>query len=224
MSVEAFVFDLDDTLYLERDYVRSGFAAVGAWARDEGLPDVSGACWELFNKGFRGNVFNLALAHHGVAQSPGLMDALVRVYRTHRPVIEMLPDAKRSLSCLSALGYPIAVLTGGPVTSQEQKVEALGLRGWCEPIVYSGAWGPDFDKPHARAFRVVEELTGLSSSRLCYVADNPARDFAGARQRGWEVVRVRRPPGLHFEVDSDVPECGELDADVLVELAKHRRR
>ena len=28
------VLDIDDTLYLERDYVRSGFAAVGTWARD----------------------------------------------------------------------------------------------------------------------------------------------------------------------------------------------
>ena len=26
------VFDVDDTLYLERDYVRSGFRAVGVWA------------------------------------------------------------------------------------------------------------------------------------------------------------------------------------------------
>src|SRR5207302_9076607 len=26
------VFDIDDTLYLERDYVRSGFRAVGTWA------------------------------------------------------------------------------------------------------------------------------------------------------------------------------------------------
>ena len=28
-------FDLDDTLYLERDFVRSGFAAVGAWLATE---------------------------------------------------------------------------------------------------------------------------------------------------------------------------------------------
>ena len=28
------VFDLDDTLYLERDFVRSGFAAVDRWVSD----------------------------------------------------------------------------------------------------------------------------------------------------------------------------------------------
>lgn len=220
MSVEAFVFDVDDTLYLERDYVRSGFSAVGTWARNEGLPDVSGTCWAMFNQGLRGNVFDLALAHHGVGQSPGLVDTMVQVYRTHRPEIELLVDAKRSLSDLSGLGYPIAVLTGGPVRSQERKVEALGLGDLCDPIVYSGCWGPAFDKPSTRAFRIVEELTGLTSSQLCYVADNPARDFPGTLKRNWKVVRIRRSSGLHFEVDSDVPERGELDAHELVALAE----
>lgn len=32
------IFDLDDTLFLERDFVRSGFAAVGRWmARTIGI-------------------------------------------------------------------------------------------------------------------------------------------------------------------------------------------
>ena len=31
MTVRCVAFDLDDTLYLERDYVRSGFWAVGRW-------------------------------------------------------------------------------------------------------------------------------------------------------------------------------------------------
>ena len=36
------VFDIDDTLYLERDYVLSGFAAVGPWARDWlAIPDFA---------------------------------------------------------------------------------------------------------------------------------------------------------------------------------------
>ena len=33
LGVEAIVLDIDDTLYLERDYVRSGFDAVGRWAQ-----------------------------------------------------------------------------------------------------------------------------------------------------------------------------------------------
>ena len=34
MSAPVVIFDLDDTLYAERDYALSGFRAAGRWARD----------------------------------------------------------------------------------------------------------------------------------------------------------------------------------------------
>jgi putative hydrolase of the HAD superfamily len=38
------VFDLDDTLYLERDFARSGFEAAGAWLyRQAGVPGLAEA-------------------------------------------------------------------------------------------------------------------------------------------------------------------------------------
>ena len=46
------VFDVDDTLYLERDYVRSGFHAVATWAEE--TLDVTGVfdtAWGLFLAG-----------------------------------------------------------------------------------------------------------------------------------------------------------------------------
>lgn len=218
MSVEGFVFDVDDTLYLERDYVRSGFAAVGGWAEEEGLPNIARTCWVLFTEGARGNVFDRALAAHGVPPSSGIVDALVNVYRTHRPMIELLPDARRALEGLVKADFKVAVITGGPVQSQERKVNALGLGTWCEPIVFSGMWGPEFDKPHARSFETAEKLSGMSPSQLCYVADNPSKDFSGAIARGWTVLRVRRPGGLHAHADSEVPECSELDLDRLLNM------
>lgn len=222
MSVEGFIFDVDDTLYLERDYVRSGFDAVGAWAEREGMPNIADTCWLLFRHGSRGRVFDQALAAHTVHPDPAVIDAMVEVYRSHRPVIELLPDARHVLASLDRLGFRLGVVTGGPVRSQEAKVESLGLRAWCEPIVYSGAWGPALDKPHQRSFEAVEHLTGLAASRLCYVADNPAKDFVGPQRRGWAVIRVRRPDGLHAHRHSEVPECPGLEADRLIRMA-HRQ-
>jgi hypothetical protein len=41
-GLAAVVFDIDDTLYLERDYVRSGFGVVSrAIAPDAGAPPLS---------------------------------------------------------------------------------------------------------------------------------------------------------------------------------------
>ena len=49
------VFDLDDTLYLERDYVRSGFSFIAdLMAKDQrGRKKSSPALWGLFLQGER---------------------------------------------------------------------------------------------------------------------------------------------------------------------------
>ena len=89
------VFDLDDTLFLERDYVRSGFAAVGGWARRRlGVSGFGERCWAAFEAGARGRTFDEALAACGVEPAAALIDEMIGVYRRHRPSIELLADAR----------------------------------------------------------------------------------------------------------------------------------
>ena len=74
----AIAFDLDDTLLLERDFVRSGFAAVDR-ALDEWFDidyDWLGNLWDGFESGVRGDAFNRVLADAGVGVSG---DALLGV-------------------------------------------------------------------------------------------------------------------------------------------------
>ena len=60
------MLDVDDTLYLERDYVRSGFEAVAEWCRDEwGVADVGERAWALFLGGRRRTTLTDALAASG---------------------------------------------------------------------------------------------------------------------------------------------------------------
>src|SRR3546814_20288325 len=84
------VLDLDDTLYLERDYVLSGFRAVGNWleAHHE-IRTFAGSATELFEAGRRGDIFDAALARLGVSPSPEMIQRLVAVYREHRPAIRL---------------------------------------------------------------------------------------------------------------------------------------
>ena len=82
---EAVVFDLDDTLFPEREFVRSGFAAVGAWMqRDRGVVGFGAAAWRRFEAGERKRAFDEALAELEVASEPGLVEKLVSIYREHR--------------------------------------------------------------------------------------------------------------------------------------------
>lgn len=200
MTTLCVVFDLDDTLYLERDYVRSGFQAVGEWAqRWLEIPDFATRAWSRFQQGKRGNIFDAVLADLGWEPNPALVASLVWVYRTHRPAIKLLPDAADCLAALNGKALP-SIITDGPLVSQTRKIEALDLDKVADPIVITEKWGVEFAKPHPRAFLALQDHWKGENCEFVYVADNPIKDFAIPRSFGWLTVRVRRPGGLYQTV------------------------
>ncbi len=151
------VFDIDDTLYLERDYVRSGFRAVGSWVqrwlRVDGFESV---CWREFEAG-AGRRYSIRLSRTRLEPARELISGLVELYRTHDPCIRLAGDASQAIRELAAR-YPIAVISDGPVNSQSRKADALGLRGIAAPVILTEAYGQQFRKPHTRAFREVARV------------------------------------------------------------------
>ncbi|MCA9674638.1 MAG: HAD family hydrolase [Myxococcales bacterium] len=210
MTTRCVVFDVDDTLYLERDYAHSGFAAVGREVeRRWGVAGFGAQAWNLFQDGARGDIFDRVLQALGLTASPDDVRTLVVCYREHSPAIGLLPDARQALDRLNRT-YVLAGLTDGPVASQRAKVAALGLSRWLDPIVVTGELGPGAGKPSPAGFRRIEAASGVDGAACVYVADNPAKDFAGPRALGWKTVRVRRPGGLHV----DAPSGDDVDAEI----------
>jgi len=210
MLTRCVILDLDDTLFLERDYVISGFTAVGAHvAARFGRTDFAQTAIALFEGGVRGTTFNQTLAQLGISPTDDLISELLDVYRRHVPAIALLPDAQRLISRLS--GRYIGVVTDGPPESQRAKADAVGAPDWAQLVVYTAELGVGFGKPHERGFAIHEEQTGLAGDQFTYIADNPTKDFAGPKARGWTTIRVRRPESLHAALASG--------HDVDVELA-----
>jgi putative hydrolase of the HAD superfamily len=190
-------FDLDDTLYMERDYVSSGFSAVDEWCSQHlGLEGIQEQAQALFDQGRRDDIFDAALDCLGVGRDTGTVAAMVRIYREHAPHIKLLPDAVECLARLQDRVY-LGLLTDGNSVSQWAKIDALGLRRRFDTTVVTGDWGIDFYKPHVKGYRCLESQLVQCSSRFVYVADNPTKDFFAPHTLGWNTIRVRRPGGLH---------------------------
>lgn len=196
------VFDLDDTLFLERDYARSGFGAAGRFMAEElGVTDFSARAWETFEAGVRGRIFDATLRAVGIEPTTELVGRLVDIYRSHTPDIRLLADAGECIRALRGRGTALAVITDGPPASQRAKAKALGVATWAEKTVFTAELGEGVGKPHPRAFELVEAAC-RGDRRGTYVADNPAKDFVAPRALGWATVRVRRLGSLHEKVDS----------------------
>jgi putative hydrolase of the HAD superfamily len=215
------VFDMDDTLYLELDFVRSGFRAVDDWLAAELRVDGFFAiAWHLLEGGQRARVFDDALAALGVAAGPGLIPSLVEVYRGHRPTIQLAPDAARALERHAGRDR-LALLTDGYLATQERKIEALGLRSCCDPVIITDQWGRDYWKPHPRGFMAIQSRFEREPADFVYVGDNPGKDFLGPKALGWKTIRIRRAGGLHaaqvvppgHDADLTITTLDELDRD-----------
>ena len=67
----------------------------------------------------------------------------------------------------------LAVVTDGPVISQRNKIEALGLEKWISKFVVTSERGAEWHKPAPLAFRHLQEQFRKNHDQCVYVADNP---------------------------------------------------
>jgi len=208
------VFDLDDTLYLERDYVKSGFRAVAETAvkgTRVSADEVFAFLWNEFTAGVRGSSFDALLERYPEIQVD--VPTLVKRYREHVPNISYLPGIEPLLVELQSLNVPLAVISDGPLVSQAAKAEALGVSRYAEPVVLTDVWGQSFWKPHVRAFEHVGEALGLPPDRLVYIGDNPLKDFHVPTKLGWQSVRLRLPGQVREKLPHDaMPPTYEVES------------
>ncbi len=202
-GVDVVVFDLDDTLYLERDYVRSGFQAVGAWLLERGAPGFFDVAWRLFERGIRGTIFDRALGQVGLPATPERVAELVQVYRDHTPTLTLADDVDRVFHELRQGGRRLALLTDGYLEVQRRKVAALALEPRLDTAVFSDAFGRENWKPSPVPYEAVMQSLGCAPDRCVYVGDNPRKDFTSPRRLGWGAVRLVRDGGEHANAPDD---------------------
>lgn len=226
-TVRGVVFDMDDTLYSEMQFVEGGLAAVAKAAGElfgvapEELLSLmrTALTRDLAEYGSARTVFNAALVSCGIADDPETIARLVSVYRTHEPRLEPYPDVRPTLRLL-APKVTLALITDGPALVQRAKYESLHLDEYFFAAIFTDEHGPDCGKPSPSAFQLVEELTGLSGATLVYVGDNPAKDFVGARRVGWKTVRLRRPDGLHANREAEPGFAADAEAVSLSDVPR----
>jgi putative hydrolase of the HAD superfamily len=218
--VKAVLFDLDDTLYPERSYVHSGFAAVARFlerATSNPAPPMLARLEELHDRDGRGHLFDTLLEELEVTD-PGriLTLACIQVYRTHTPGIAPFPKVLGTLHSLQADGLLLGLVSDGMASVQRRKLDALhGIARLLDVVVLTDELGHEYWKPSPVPFQVACALLGVSSGEAAYVGNDPRKDFAGARTAGLRTLRVGLPPqegGIRVPTGSLVD-----DADAYIE-------
>lgn len=200
--VTTVVLDLDDTLYDEVDYCRSGFAYIAqSLANLPGWPNaeqIFDCLRKQFTAGNRTKTFNAAFEELGIDYDDKLIDELIKVYRNHVPKITLPQETGDVLSRLSGK-YTLALLTDGFLPAQQLKVQALGLEKYFKCIIYTEQLGRRFWKPSPVGFKKLTETLNAKSQNMAYVADNEKKDFIAPNKLGFSTIQIIRPACLHTE-------------------------
>ena len=216
------VFDLDDTLYSEREFAISGFRACERWLeREHGVGDIVAEMTRLLDEGHMRSLFELVMAARVPGLGPKGVEEFIDIYRLHDPEIALYPDAVWALDHFGRQG-PLGLITDGQVEVQSSKVRALGIGERFKHIVYtSGLGGRTFSKPHPLPYEQMEAaLAKGGGDRFVYIGNNPAKDFITPNARGWTSVQVLRPNRIHARAATVEGGAAQHVIETLAELPR----
>ena len=201
------VFDLDDTLYKEADFVASGCRAIAA-AAHEACPALSAAdALEIIRSGDSTSAGFDALLAEIQRLSPGNpfgISELLRVYRFLKPDISLSPEVRDTLNLLQRAGIRMGLITDGRAATQRAKIQTLGLEQYFAPsnIIISAEIGADKTTPtpfEEMMKRNSEDGQLVSGDHgFVYVGDNPAKDFLWPNRLGWKTFMLRDTTGRNI--------------------------
>ena len=113
-----------------------------------------------------------------------------------------MPGLYECLETLSAR-YPLGIITNGSGSTQNAKIDALGIRHYFRTIRISGDCG--IEKPDARIFwQACEDLHVLPCETI-FVGDHWGNDIAGASDAGLRAVYLHpseNPSGVYATIKS----------------------
>ena len=192
-GLKAVVFDLDDTLYGEKEYIRSGYSAVA-----KVIPQVENAerkLWRFFLE--KKPAIDEVLSMEGI-YTEEIRQRCLGVYRLHEPDIHLYDGVMEILTKLRSDGYKLGIITDGRPEGQRAKIQVLGLGKYMDHIIVTDELGGvKYRKPNEAAFIQMADKLNVAFTQMCYVGDNIKKDFSAPLKLGMRAVWFRNQDGLY---------------------------
>lgn len=190
MCKKVVVFDLDDTLYKEIDFLKSGYRKVADYVGRLLQLSANDIYYNLLSWNSRGeNAFAKLNETYGL-EIP--IKEYLDIYRFHQPNITLSDDTKSVLTELKEAGVLMGIITDGRLETQKNKIKALGLSEWiCADLVLINEEQKYFKPNHWSFDRMMLKCfeKGVATDAVFYyVGDNPEKDFLAPNELGWTSI------------------------------------
>lgn len=174
------VFDLDDTLYKEIDYLKSAYRFISAQLKTETGKDIYEEMFELRTSG--AVVFDVILEKYNIQRFT--VKDLIFLYRFHKPTLELSSGVKPILDLLKSKNIKMGIITDGRSLSQRNKLKDLDVIEYFDKIIISEELGSE--KPNANNF--LSYHIDYPEYEFTYIGDNFTKDFIAPKRLGWRTI------------------------------------
>lgn len=196
--IKVLIFDLDDTLYYEKEYVLEAFKEVAHYLGnkyDENEEKLYNRMKDILKNLGRGKIFNIICEENNFNED---IKHLIDIYRNSKPKLELYDDSKEFLTWSRKQGYNIGIITDGCSKVQWNKIKGLDIENLVDKIIVTGDLGKKFWKPHEKSYLDIMRYFNINKNECIYIGDNPNKDFIGAKKIGIRTIRIIRENGDHI--------------------------
>lgn len=207
---DAIYFDLDGTLFDDRQYVRGGLQHAGEVLADQtGVDLTDELLGTYFEQDITGSTFDTVLETHGM--SADLVPMLINAYHDTPVALSPFPEAEPTLEPLVD-EYRLGLITGG--TNGREKLDRLGLAEYFDTVFVGPECGRSKRQPEI--FEAALDALDVAPDEAMYIGDRPSLDFPQPNRLGMITVRVTT--GRYAEADAEGDAQPDYTVDNLAEL------
>lgn len=192
-GIKVVIFDLDDTLYSEKEYVRSGYHEIAKTLTN--IDSVEVKLWCFFEQK-KSAIDELLISEN--CFSDDLKNKCLEVYRNQEPNIHLYSGVEEMLIKLRKQGFKLGIITDGRPDGQRAKIKALGIEKYFDRIILTDELGGiEYRKPNQKSFILMKEYFGFNYEDMCYIGDNILKDFNGPSILNMKIVYFKNDDGIY---------------------------
>lgn len=177
-----FIFDLDDTLYFEIDFLKSAFKSISLELEADDHSRLLQKMLEIYHSG--GNTFDFLVENY--SRRNITIENLLSLYRNHFPEISLRGGVMEMFIKIKNNNGRIGIISDGRSISQRNKIKALGIERYIDKILISEEFG--YEKPESSVFESFMSKT--KKEKFYYFGDNIRKDFIAPKKLFWCCIGV----------------------------------
>jgi len=217
------VFDLDDVLYQEKFFFKSGLNEITNYISNEYNIPKKQILFFLKKRGIKNRVKIIdEILNHFNLFSKNRVKKCLSIYRKHNPKIKLEEDVKYCLKNLNI--FSCYIVTDGNKIVQSNKIKALKLEKYMKKCFLTSNYGLKNAKPSPYCFLKICNLEKVRPVQVVYVGDNPKKDFIGIKPLGFHTIRLMKgryknlKKETKYESDFQIKSLKELNVKLIKKI------